>query len=66
MNNKMIEVRGTQSVYDSQIGALDSQMTELEGKKEEYQLRVKKDLFDTEKKVKDANKVRNGLDQDTR
>jgi hypothetical protein len=41
-------------------------MNELEGKKEEYQLRVKKDLFDTEKKVKDANKVRNGLDQDTR
>jgi len=37
-------------------------MTELYDKKDEYESRIKKDLFDTEKKVKDAQKVRNGLD----
>jgi hypothetical protein len=37
-------------------------MGELYDKKEEYEIRIKKDLYDTEKKVKDANKYRNGLD----
>ena len=29
-------------------------MTDLYDKKEEYEARIKKDLYDTEKKVKDA------------
>lgn len=41
-------------------------MSELYDKKEEYEARIKKDLYDTEKKVKDANKVRGGLDQDVK
>ena len=41
-------------------------MGELYNKKEDYENRIKKDLFETEKKVKDANKVRSGLDQDVK
>lgn len=41
-------------------------MTELYDKKEEYEARIKKDLYETEKKVKDAQKVRNGLEQDVK
>lgn len=41
-------------------------MGELYDKKEDYENRIKKDLFETEKKVKDANKVRSALDQDVK
>ena len=57
-NNTMIDVKGTQKIYDSQIDAISTQMTELYDKKEDYEARVKKDLYETEKKVKDAQKVR--------
>ena len=41
-------------------------MTELYDKKDEYEARIKKDLYETEKKVKEATKVRTGLDQDVK
>ena len=66
MNDKMIEVKGTQDVYDSQIKAITNQMDNLLNKKEEYENNIKKDLYDNEKRVKDAQKMRIGLETDVR
>jgi len=65
-NDKMIDVKGTQDIYDSQINAITSQMSSMYEKKEEYELNIKKDLYDTEKKCKDAGKVRSTLDAEVR
>jgi hypothetical protein len=65
-NDKMIDVKGTQDIYDSQINAITSQMSSMYDKKEEYELNIKKDLYDTEKKCKDAGKVRSTLDAEVR
>jgi hypothetical protein len=62
----MIDVRGTQDIYDSQINAITSQMSSMYEKKEDYEGNIKKDLYDTEKKCKDAGKVRSTLDAEVR
>ena len=41
-------------------------MENLYDKKEAYENKIKKDLYDTEKKVKDAQKVRVGLEQEVK
>jgi uncharacterized protein YeeX (DUF496 family) len=41
-------------------------MDNLLNKKEEYENKIKKDLYDNDKRVKDAQKVRIGLETDVR
>ena len=65
-NDQMIDVKGTQDIYDSQINAITTQMSTLYEKKEDYEGNIKKDLYDTEKKVKEAGKVRATLDAEVR
>jgi predicted nucleic acid-binding Zn-ribbon protein len=65
-NDQMIDVKGTQDIYDSQINAITSQMSTMYEKNEEYEGKIKKDLYDTEKKVKEAGKVRGTLDAEVR
>lgn len=61
-----LDVIGEQFILKSQIDTITDQTAKLYEERNEYESEIKKKLFETEKKAKDTQKVRNNLEHECR
>lgn len=66
MNKYKLDVIGKQFILNSQIDTITDQTAKLYDEKSEFEVRIKKELYDTDKKGKDTGKLKLAFEAECR